>query len=236
MGLPINPTPVYNLTIPSSGKKVKFRPWLVKEEKALLIAQQSEDSEVMVDTLKNVIQSCLTSKVNVSELSTFDIEYIFTQIRGKSVGEDVELVFKCGYCTDPKAKVKISFDITKIDVEVPKEHEKKIQLFNDVGVVMKYPSINTVKNIDTKTNDIEQIFSIVASCIDYIYDNENVYQSDDISKEEMDNFLSQLTSEQFVKLEKFFDTLPKMRKVVEYDCPVCGKHNTVTLEGMTSFF
>ena len=119
---------------------------------------------------------------------------------------------------------------------LPIYHSKKIQLFDDVGVVMKYPTIDAIKEIDTKTNDIDKIFSIVASCIDYIYDNETVYHSGDISKYDMDEFLNKLTSEQFVKLEQFFDTLPKMRKEVEYDCPVCGFHNHVTLEGMTSFF
>lgn len=235
MALPIQSTPVYNLTIPSTKKKVKFRPWLVREEKSLLLAQQSEDQTIMIDTLKSVIEECIHDKIDTSELSTFDLEYIFTQIRGKSVGEDVELIFKCGYCTDPKAKVKIKFDITKINVEFPENHTKKIQLFDNVGVVMKYPTIDCIKEIKIE-NDIEAIFNIVISCIDYIYDNEEVFYASETSKEELNAFLSQLTSEQFIKLEQFFDNLPKMKKEIDYTCPICGKDNHVVLEGMTSFF
>lgn len=237
MALPVNPTPVYNLTIPSTNKKVKFRPWLVKEEKSLLIAQQSEDPVVMTDTLKTVIKSCILDKVNIESLATFDIEYLFTQIRSKSVGEEVDLVFKCKHCDDPKARTKIKFDISKINVVFPEGHSKKIQLFNDVGVVMKYPSIASIQQLNVgQLNDIELIFNIVANCIDYIYDDKEIHYVKDITKEELDNFLSQLTTEQFAKLEKFFNTLPKMRQEVDYTCPICGAENHVVLEGMTSFF
>ena len=237
MALPINPTPVYNLTIPSTNKKVKFRPWLVKEEKSLLLAQQSEDSEVMTDTLKLVISSCLIDKVDINELATFDLEYIFSQIRGKSVGEDVELIVKCGYCDDPKARVKVTFDITDINVVIPDGHSKKIDLFNNVGVVMKYPTIDSIKKLKiAESNDIDAIFNIVASCIDYIYDSDEIFYASESTQEELNSFLYGLSSEQFIKLEKFFDTLPQMKKDIDYKCPVCGAENHITLQGLTSFF
>ena len=150
MALPINTTAQYSLTIPSNGAKVKYRPFLVKEEKALLLAQQSEDPVVMVDTLKGVVASCVTGDYKADDLATFDLEYIFTQIRGKSVGETVDLLFPCDVCEDEKAKVKISFDITKIQIEKSPEHNKKIDLFGDVGVVMRYPTIQTIPLFPSK--------------------------------------------------------------------------------------
>ena len=148
MSLPFNTTPTYNVTIPSTKENVKFRPFLVKEEKALLIAQHSEDQNVMIDTLKNIIKSCMLDKVNPDTLAMFDIEYLFTQIRAKSVGENVDLLFPCDVCDDEKARVKISFDLTQLNVEIPEGHDKKIELFDDVGVIMKYPTINVIKQLE----------------------------------------------------------------------------------------
>ena len=237
MALPVNPTPIYNLVIPSTNKNVKFRPWLVKEEKALLIAQQSEESEVMTDTLKSVIESCVLDKIDLSELATFDMEYIFTQIRGKSVGENVDLILKCKHCDDPKARIKITFDITKIDVVIPEGHTKKIHLFDNVGVVMKYPTIDSIRRLDIlQSNNIDAIFNIVTTCIDYIYDSEEIFYASESTQEELNNFICGLTSEQFIKLEKFFDNMPQMKKELDYKCPICGADNHIILEGMTSFF
>lgn len=237
MNLPVKAAPIYNLTIPSSKKKVKFRPWLVKEEKSLLIAQQSEDQEVMRDTLKHIIELCIIDNINVNDLSTFDLEYIFTQIRGKSVGEDVELIFRCQHCTDENAKVKIKFDITKIEVDFPENHSKKIPLFDNVGIMMKYPTVDIIQSLNSQNkDDVNSIFKTVISCIDYVYDSEEIYYASESTDEELDSFLSQLTSVQFAKLEEFFETLPRMKHDIKYKCPVCGKDNHVTLEGMTSFF
>lgn len=237
MALPIVPMTVYNLTIPSTKKNVKFHSWTVKDEKALLIAQQSEDTTVMSDTLKSVIEACIIDKIDINTLATFDVEYLFTQIRAKSVGEEVELIFKCRYCTDPKAKIKIKFDLTKIDVVTPEDHTKKIPLYDSVGIVMKYPTIEVIKQLELlQSSDIETIFNIVVKCIDYIYDDTQLYYASESTPEELNTFLGSLKTEQFVKLENFFKTLPKMKKEVEYTCPVCGKDNHVSLEGMTSFF
>ena len=173
MALPMMNTPTYSLVIPSTGEKVRYRPFLVKEEKALLIAQQSEETEVMVESLKQVIGGCVLDKINVEELATFDIEYIFTQIRAKSVGEVVELLFPCdedhGEDQD-KAKLKISIDISNLEVEFPEGHSKKIDLFGDVGVVMKYPSFNVMSKLENlDITNVDNIFDVIASCIDLIY-------------------------------------------------------------------
>ena len=240
MALPIMATPTYNLTVPSTGVNVKFRPFLVKEEKALLIAQQSEDLNVMVDSLKSVIKGCVLDKIDVDKLAMFDIEYIFTQIRAKSVGEVIELLFPCdidhGEDND-KAKVKISIDISKLEVEIPSEHTSKITLFEDVGVVMKYPSMKVLAKLEElDSENIDAIFDVIADCIEIIYQGDDLHYASEQSKEDILQFLGNLTSDQFKNIQTFFTTMPKIRKVVEYDCPICGKHHTAALEGMQSFF
>lgn len=240
MALPIMNTPTYNLVVPSTGEKIKYRPFLVKEEKALLIAQQSEDVEVMVDSLKQVIAGCVLDKIDVSSLATFDIEYIFTQIRAKSVGEIVELLFPCdedhGEDQD-KAKLKISIDLTNLQVEFPPEHSRKIELFGDVGVIMNYPSFDVMSKMENlNLEDVDAIFDVIASSIDMIYQGEEIHYAKEQSKEELLEFLYNLTNEQFAKLQHFFAKMPKISKTVEYNCPICAKHHSVTLEGMQSFF
>ena len=240
MALPSMATPTYNLTIPSTNETIKYRPFLVKEEKALLIAQQSEDVTVMVDSLKEVIRGCVLDKIDINKLATFDIEYIFTQIRAKSVGEVIELLFPCDEDhgeDNEKAKLKISIDLTNIEVVFPKDHTNKIPLFGDVGVVMRYPSFNVMSKMEKlDVEDIEAIFDIIAESIDYIYDGDELHYAAEQSHEELLQFLNNLTNEQFVNLQKFFVSMPKISKTVEYNCPVCSKHHSVTLEGMQSFF
>lgn len=236
MALPLSNTPIYNLIVPSTGKQVKFRPFLVKEEKALLIAQQSEDPVVMIDTIKNIITACVRD-IDVDSLATFDIEYIFAQIRAKSVGETVELIFYCDTCTDEKAKVNLTFDLTKLEVQKDPEHTNKIELFNDVGIVMKYPSIETLtklQNLDSA--GINEVFNVITDCVDYIYNNEQVFHAKEHSKKELEEFFENLTSEQFGKVQKFFETMPKIRQDADYNCPVCNKHHHKVLEGIQSFF
>jgi hypothetical protein len=240
MDLPMMSTPTYNLVIPSTKKSVKYRPFLVKEEKSILIAQQSEDIVVMVDTLKDVIRSCILDKVDPDSLSTFDLEYIFTQIRAKSVGEIIELFFPCDVDhgdDNEKAKVKISIDLTKIEVEFPEDHTNKIDLFGEVGIMMKYPTIELMTQLEkTDQDDLDNIFDIVASCIDLIYEGDKIHYAKETKKEELLEFLYNLNSEQFIKVQNFFATLPRIKKEVEYNCPVCGLHHKKVLEGMQSFF
>ena len=235
--LPMNSTPVYTLTVPSSGKQLKFRPFLIKEEKTLLIAQQSEDPVIMVESLKEVIQSCIKDEIDVNELATFDLEYIFTQIRSKSVGEIIELMMLCDTCTDDKAVAKVSIDLTKIQVDKNPEHKSKIHLYQDVGIVMKYPTLDILKKMESiNTNDLDEVFNVVVDCIDYIYNEEEVFHAKEQTKQELLDFINNLSSEQFAEVQKFFETMPKLKHEIDYVCPVCSKEHHKVLEGLNSFF
>ena len=237
MALPIATTPLYKLTIPSTGKSVSYRPFLVKEEKALMIAQQSEDADTMIRTLKSVIESCVQDPIKANELAIFDIEYIFTQLRAKSVGEIVELILKCDTCEDDKASVKYDIDLTKLNVNIPKEHNKTIPLFGDVGVIMKYPSLEMLKKLESLDgSDAEAIFQIIQSCVDSVYDSQQIYPAKDHKPEEIRQFIDNLTQEQFMKLQAFFETMPKLEEKVNYKCPMCGKDHEKYVRGLEAFF
>jgi ribosomal protein L44E len=238
MALPINSTPIYSLTVPSTKKQIKFRPFLIKEEKALLIAQQSEDPIVMVDSLKEVIKSCIKDKeINVDAFATFDLEYVFTQIRARSVGEVIDLVLRCDTCADENATAQVKIDLLKLKVLTPENHNIKIELFDDVGITMKYPTMEVVKQLESlNTNDIESVFDIVVECIDYIYNSTEVFAAKDQSKTELMEFLNNLTSDQFAKVQTFFETMPKLKHEINYTCPVCKKDHHKVLEGLNSFF
>jgi rubrerythrin len=237
MALPLNNTPTYTLVLPSTGKEVKYRPFLIKEEKALLLAQQSEDPKVMIESLKGVIKSCLKDNTDVETFATFDIEYMFTQIRAKSVGEITELLIKCDTCTDEKAVAKVEVDLSKIEVTKNPEHTNKIELFDDVGVLMKYPTIDVINKLQNIDNaNLDEAFNVIIECIDSVYDSTQVYHAKEQSKEELLQFLNNLSSDQFQKVQKFFETMPKMSQAVDYNCPVCGTAHHKVLEGLNSFF
>jgi hypothetical protein len=190
----------------------------------------------MVDTLKQVIASCVLEPI-AEELAIFDYEYMFTQIRAKSVDEFAELVFLCDVCEDDKAKVKLKIALNDSKVEFDEAHTKKIPLYDDVGVMMKYPNLETMLKLDAvKQGDITQLFNVIVKCMDYVYTSDEIMYMKDQTIEETTEFLDSLTSEQFAKLEQFFATMPKFRQNVQYDCPVCGRHHDKILEGMNYFF
>lgn len=237
MALPIQKTATYVTTVPSTKKQVKFRPFLVKEEKALLLAQQSDDQTVMMETLKKVLKDCVEG-IDADTLATFDIEYLFSQIRAKSVGEVVDLVLRCDTCEDEKAKVKVSIDLTKLEVNIPEGHSKNIKLFDDVGIVMKYPNIELIKTLESvdTTNDAEAIFDVIVHSIEYIYAGEELHYAHEQKKEDLHQFIENLTQEQFRKIQKFFEEMPKLEKQVDYTCPVCNKNQSILVSGLDSFF
>lgn len=236
MALPMYKHPVYTLTLPSSGKSIKYRPFLVKDEKNLLLAQQSEEDMTMIDTLKSVIGDCVMDKdVDVNELPIFDLEYIFTQLRCKSVGEEVELLFTCKN-QECKKKTKISF---KIDPQVvkPEDHTNKIDLFDDVGVVMKYANASILKEISKMDiNNPDDIMELIVSSIDYIYDSESIYPAKEQKKEDLLKFVEGLPRNPTEKIKRFFETTPRLQQKIDYDCPACGTHNEYIAEGIDSFF
>lgn len=237
MPLPTMTTPTYELTVPSSKQKVKYRPFLVKEEKALMLAQQSENQLTMIDTLKSIIKECTFGKIDVDKLAIFDIEYIFIQLRAKSVGEISELTYSCLQCGDPKAKMNINVDLTKLEVVFNPDHTSDISLFEDVGIKMKYPGIRSIaNNVNVKEGSVEFIDNMVIDCIDCIYDDSTVYVAAEQTREELREFIDNLTQEQFSKIENFFDTMPKLEKKLEFDCPVCKYHHEKIIQGIDDFF
>lgn len=236
MSLPMMSTTVYSVKIPSTGKQVHFRPFLVREEKALLLAQQSEETEVMINTLKDVIKNCVKEQIDVNKLAVFDVEYLFTQIRAKSVGETVDLIFTCAHCDNEKNKVKLGIDLTKIDVIRDPNHTNKIHLFDDCGVIMGYPNLDTFRKAAGREEDINAIIEVIVDCIDSIYNGEEMFYAADHTKKELEEFVMNLTKQQFDKIEEFFITVPKFKHEVEFMCPACNADNKTTLEGTASFF
>jgi len=240
MSLPKMNSPVYTVKVPSTNQQVTFRPFTVREEKALLLAQQSEDTGIMSNTLKLIIEGCVKEKINVDKLAIFDVEYLFTQIRAKSVGEMVDLIFTCAYCVDedekPKNKMRIGFDLTEIEVVRDPNHTNKIHLFGECGVIMNYPNLNTFRKADGKEEDINAIIEVVTDCIEAIYSGDEMFYASEQTREELEEFVLNLTKHQFELLEEFFVTIPKFKKDVEFNCPACKAHNKVTLEGTASFF
>ena len=243
MGLPVIAVPKYKLTIPSTNKEVSFRPFLVKEEKILLIAMESDDETQMTDAIKNIIENCIDSKLDTNSMPMFDIEYIFLQLRAKSKGEVVDMSFECEKCKKP---IPTKIDLSGIEITRTEGHTNKIQLSEDVGIIMKYPSMDVQKAIKPDQTDVENIFDTISSCIDSIWDKETVYSTKDHTREELDKFLDSLPDKSFTKIQKFFDTLPVLKHTFELKCTnkngkskkasICGWKSEKTLEGLGSFF
>tara|TARA_B100000963_G_scaffold63836_1_gene51800 strand:- start:4399 stop:5124 length:726 start_codon:yes stop_codon:yes gene_type:complete len=240
MPLPQISTPTYELTIPSSKKKIKYRPFLVREEKILILALESEDQKQIADAIKATLKSCIQTKgVNIESLSTFDIEYIFLNIRGKSVGESVELVVTCP--DDMKTKVETKIFIDEIKVVSDKEHDRDIKLDANLTLRMRYPSLNEFirNNFDFDSEgkeSIEQSFDLIASCIDVVYSKDESWAASDCTKKELTEWLNTLDSRQFKEVEKFFQTMPKLSHTFKVTNPETKVESEVTLEGLTSFF
>ena len=244
MPLPKIEVPKYELTMPSSGEPVKYRPFLVKEEKILLLAMESEDEGEMIDAIQNIIKNCLYNEVDVAAMPMFDMEFIFLQLRAKSKGEEIDLNFECEKC---KNSIPLKINLNDVKVQQNEKHSKKISLTDDIGVVLKYPSMALQKVIkDTDASEVTTIFETIISCIDHIWDKETVYSSKDHSSEELAEFIESLPDNAFTKLQQFFDTLPVLKHDVKIKCNArvgkgkqktsCGWSETKTLEGMGSFF
>lgn len=238
MPLPKIVTPTYELEIPSTKKKISYRPFLVKEEKILIIAMESEDSKQIATAVKNVISNCINTRgVKVEELATFDIEYIFLNIRGKSVGESVEVLITCP--DDNETQVPCEILLDEIKVKIPKEHSKDIKLDNSLVLRMKYPSMNEFikSNFNTENSiSIDDTFDLICSCIDQVYTDEESWSSKDCTKKELIEFIEQLSSKQFKEIEKFFQTMPKLSHEIKIKNPKTEVESTVVLEGLTDFF
>ena len=236
MTLPIYKHPIYTTKLPSNGKEIKFRPFLVKDEKNLLLAQQSEEELTMIDTVKGVIQDCIIDKkIKLDEMPIFDIEWLFCQLRIKSVGEEVSLYFTCKN-TECGEKTKASF---KINPELIKseDHSTKIHIYDDVGVIMKYADPILLREIiKMEESDPNQMLRIVAGSIESIYDAESVYPAKDQSEKELIKFIEALPRDCSNKLKKFFESTPKLAQKVSVVCPKCATNNLYLVDGIENFF
>ena len=238
MPLPKIATPTYELELPSTGKTIKFRPFLVKEEKLLVLALESDDTKEITNAIKAVLKDCIQTRgIKVENLPTFDIEYLFLNIRGKSVGEDIEVSVLCPDDGETYAEVEISIDDIKVIKD--KEHSNKIKLDDTLMMEMKYPSLDQfVKNNFNfdEGSQVDQSFELIAGCVDKVYSADEAWTSEDFTKKEINEFLGSMNSAQFKQIETFFTTMPKLSHDIEVVNPKTKKKSTVTLEGLASFF
>ena len=232
-------TPTYELELPSTGKKIRYRPFLVKEEKVLIIAMESEDQKQITNAIKTVISNCISSRgVKVDQLSTFDIEYLFLNIRGKSVGEQVDVLITCP--DDEETQVPVTIPLDDIGVYKDPEHNKDIKLDDKLIMRMRYPSmaefIKSNFSISDGSLGVSESFDLIASCIEQVYSEEESWSASDCTKKELVDFIEQLSSKQFKEIEKFFETMPKLSHTITVMNPKTKVENEIVLEGLSSFF
>ena len=233
MTLPVINTPTYELVVPSTKEKLTYRPFLVKEEKILLLAMEEEQDTQLNKALKQVVHNCTFQKVDVAKLPLFDLEYIFLRIRAKSVGEVAKLQVLCE--DDGETYVPIEVDLETIEVEFQEDHSTKIELTDEIGIEMGYPTFEFL-NFKADQTEVNQLFDIIGSSIERVYEGETVYEKADFSKKDLKVFLESLTSEQFLRVQKFFETMPRLRHKLEVTNPKTKKKNEITLEGLQAFF
>ena len=237
MPLPRIATPTYELTLPSSDKKIKFRPFLVKEEKVLILAMESQDSKQIANAVKDILSHCILSRgIKVEKLSTFDIEYLFLNIRGKSVGEQIEVMVTCP--DDGKTQVPTLINIDSIKVIKDEGHNRDIKLDDEFTLRMKYPSLNEFikSNFDANGMNVDDTFDLISSCIDQVYSEEESWSSSECTKKELTEFVEQLNSSQFKMVEKFFETMPKLAHTVKVINPNTKVESEIKIEGLQNFF
>ena len=239
MPLPKISAPTYELELPSTGKKIRYRPFLVREEKILIMALESEDMKQITSAIVQILNDCiLTRGVKIKELSTFDIEYLFLNIRAKSVGESVEVNVTCP--DDGETSVQMEIDIDTIKVQKDKKHKNIIKLDDTLSMKLKYPSLDQfVENnfeYNDETNDVNKSMTMIASCIEMVYDSEESWNASDCTKKELEEFIEQLNSKQFKEIEEFFTTMPQLSHTIKVKNPNTGVESEVVLEGLASFF
>ena len=236
MALPKLNTPTYELEVPSTDEKIKYRPFLVKEEKILMIAMESKDNTQIVNAVRDIVSSCTFEKLNVANLPMFDVEYIFLQIRAKSVGEISKLKLLCP--DDQKTYADVEVDLTKVEVQVKDDHTNKIELTDDMGMIMTYPTIDSFTDTGIQAVTAENMIEVIGSCILQIYEEkgEKVYNAKDQTKKELTEFVEQMNTSQFKKMQAFFDTMPKLTHTVKVKNPKTKKSSEITLSGLNDFF
>ena len=233
MALPKLSNITYELTLPSTGKELKFRPFLVKEQKALMIAQESEDDKQIENAFAQIINDCTFGELNAYTMPMFDVEYVFLQMRGKSVGEKIKLNLLCP--DDEKTRVDVEINLKDVNVQMKEEHTNIVELTDNIHIVMKYPTLSDMSGFDDK-GQIQSIFEMIKRCVSEIHDGETVYNKVDISEKELDEFIDSMSTENFEHLTNFFETMPKLQHVVVVKNPKTKKKNEIIIEGLQSFF
>ena len=236
MALPKLGYPTYELELPSTGKSIKYRPFLVKEEKVLLLALDSKDEKQVINAVKDLIKNCVTTRIKVDTLPSFDLEYLFLKIRGASIGENIILTVTC--LDDNETQVEANINIDEVEVFKPEGHDKKIMFDDKTGIVMKYPSMKEFveREFLQKEMKTEEVYDYIADSIDQIFDDEEVYDSSTTTKKEFRTFVDSLTTKQFEKIQQFYTTCPKLSHTFKVVNPNTGKESEYTVEGLQSFF
>ena len=236
MALPKLEVPIYELTVPSTDEKIKYRPFLIKEEKILLIAMESGANEDVIQAVKQIVSECTFNTLKLGNMPMFDVEYIFLQIRSKSVGEVSKLKILCR--DDGETYANVEVDLTEIEVQVNDDHTNKIELTDEMGVIMRYPTIDSFSTAGISDITADNMLDVIVACIDKIYDKkgEEVYDSKDSSKKELMDFVEQMNTQQFQDVQAFFDSMPKLRHEITVVNPKTKKENIVALSGLNDFF
>lgn len=233
MALPILETQKFEATVPSTGKKVLYRPYLVKEEKILMMALESKDNKQVMQAIVDVIESCTFGKLKGTDLATFDLEYLFLKLRAKSVGEHSDFGLSCKECNTTN---EVSVNLDEIEVEGVDKKAKIVKLTDNIGLTLKYPSMAVLKSMDLENVNADMMMKLIVSCIDSIYDAEKIYPASESTEKELVAFIESLSTKQFESIKGFIEKMPKLRKTVTFSCQKCGTENNVTLEGLQSFF
>jgi len=236
MALPKLTTPTYELEIPSTDEKIKYRPFLVKEEKILMMAMESKKNADIVQAVKEIVRECTFSKIDISTMPMFDVEYVFLQIRSKSVGEVSKLKLLCP--DDGKTYADCEVDLNEVKVQVDEEHTNKIELDNGVGIIMKYPTIDSFRESGIQNISATNMLEVIGTCILQIYEDngKKVFDPKDQTKKELTDFIEQLNSKQFKEVQKFFDTMPKLKHTIKVKNPKTKKESDIVLTGLNDFF
>ena len=233
MALPKLNTLTYELELPSSGEKLRYRPFLVKEQKALMIAQETEDDKLIESTFAQIINDCVFDDVDPYTMPMFDIEYVFLRIRGKSVGEKVKLNLLCP--DDETTRVDVEIDLEEVDVQMSEEHTNIVDITKEIKLIMRYPCLKDMAGFDD-TGQVSSMFDMIKRCIHEVHDGETVHNKVDISEKELDEFIDSMSTDNFEKVSNFFETMPKLQHVIQVKNPKTKKKNEILIEGLQSFF
>ena len=242
MSLPKLNVPVYEAILPSTETVIKYRPFLVKEEKILLTAMESEDEKSISLAIKQIINNCVQGKLDVERLPTFDIEYLFLRLRAKSVGEEVKIGLKPFPCSQNNGELcekstEVAINLEEVKVVKNEKHTNKIMLSDDIGIVLSYPNIEKLQDVmGTKKSQTSQGMDMIKDSVSMIFTEEETYEKDSFSEKELDEFFDSLTSDQFMKIKDFFETMPQLKHTIKYKCSTCGEDKETTVQGLNSFF